>query len=63
MVETKQRKKATSIDFATKADLATLKSEVDKLDMDEFETIPTDLSKLSNVVDDVVKDTVYEDLI
>ena len=33
-----------------KADLASLKSEIDKLDIDELETIPVDLSKLSNVV-------------
>ena len=32
-----------------KADLASLKSEIDKLDIDELETIPVDLSKLSNV--------------
>ena len=32
-----------------KADLASLKSENDKLDIDELETIPVDLSKLSNV--------------
>ena len=33
-----------------KADLVSLKSKIDKLDIDELETIPVDLSKLSNVV-------------
>ena len=51
-------KRATSVDtsdFAEKGDLASLKSEVDKLDIDDLETFVTDLNKLSNVVDDVVK--------
>ena len=35
---------------------ATLKTEVDKLDIDKLVPVPTDLSKLSNVVEnDVVK--------
>ena len=46
--------------FALKANLANLKSEVDKLDVDKLEPIPTDLSKLSDVVkNDVVKKTDY----
>ena len=36
--------------FALKANLANLESEVDKLDVDKLKPIPTDLSKLSNVV-------------
>ena len=37
-----------------------LKSEVDKIDVDKFKTVPTDLSKLSNVVkNNVVKKTDY----
>ena len=42
--------------FALKTDLASLKTEVDKLDIDKLVLIPADLSKLSNVLkNDVVK--------
>ena len=41
---------------ATKADLASLKTKVDKLDTDKLVPVPNDLAKLSNVVkNDVVK--------
>ena len=46
-------KKITQVDtssFASKTSLASLKSEVDKLDIDKLVTVPVDLSKLSNVV-------------
>ena len=44
--------------FALKTNLATLKTEVDKLDIDKLKPIPDDLSKLSNIVkNDVVKKT------
>ena len=47
--------------FALKTNLANLKTEVDKLDIDKLATIPVDLSKPSNVVkNDVVKKTVYD---
>ena len=36
--------------FAQKTNLANLKTEVDKLDIDNLVTLPVDLSKLSNVV-------------
>ena len=36
--------------FALKTNLANLKSEVDKLDIDKLKPVPTDLSKLKNVV-------------
>ena len=50
--------------FALKANLASLKTEVDKLDIDKLVPVPTDLSKLSNVVkNDVVKKTVYDKLV
>ena len=43
--------------FALKTNLANLKTEVDKLDIDKLVHIPADLSKLSNVVkNDVVND-------
>ena len=42
--------------FALKTDLANLKTEVDKLNINKLVPVPTDLSKLSNVVkNDVVK--------
>ena len=40
--------------FALKTSLASLKTKVDKLDIDKFVPIPVDLSKLSNVVKNVV---------
>ena len=46
--------------FVLKTNLAALKTEVDKLDIDKLVPAPTDLSKLSNVVkNNVVKKTVY----
>ena len=46
--------------FALKTYLANLKTEVDKLDVDKLVPVPTDLSKLSNVVkNDVVKKADY----
>ena len=36
--------------FALKTNLANLKSEVDKLDIDKLKPVTTDLSKLSNAV-------------
>ena len=35
--------------FASKTNLAALKTEVDKIDVDKLKTTPTDLAKLSNV--------------
>ena len=50
--------------FALKTNLASLKSEVDKLDIDKLVPVPVDLSKLSDVVkNDVVKKTVYDKLV
>ena len=36
--------------YATKTNLASLKTEVDKIDTDKLKTVPADLAKLSNVV-------------
>ena len=50
--------------FALKTNLANLKTEVDKLDIDKLVPVPTDLSKLSNVVkNDVIKKTEYDKLV
>ena len=49
----------TSI-FAFKTNLANLKTEVDRLEIDKLVLVPVDLSKLSDVVkNDVVKKDVY----
>ena len=46
--------------FASKTNLAALKTEEDKIDADELKTRPADLAKLTNAVeDDVVKKTDY----
>ena len=50
--------------FALKANLCSLKTEVDKLDIEKLVPIPADLSKLSNVVkNDFVPKTVYNKLV
>ena len=50
--------------FASKTNLASLKTEVDKLDIDKLTPVPNDLAKLSNVVkNDVVKKTEYDKLV
>ena len=44
--------------FASKTNLAALKTEVDKIDVDKLKTVPDDLAKLSNVVkNEAVKKT------
>ena len=49
--------------FAIKTNLASLKTEVDKLDIDKLAPAPVDLSKLRDVVkNDIVKKAVYEKL-
>ena len=46
--------------FAIKTNLATLKTEVDKIDTDKLKTAPADLAKLTNAIEnDVVKKTDY----
>ena len=50
--------------FTLKSNLAGLKTEIDKLDIDKLVLVPFDLSKLSNVVkNDVVKKTIYDKLV
>ena len=54
---------ADTSSFALKTNLASLKIEVDKLDIDKLVPIPVDLSKLSDIVKTVVKKTVYNKLV
>ena len=50
--------------FALKSNLASLKTEVDKIDADKLKTVPVDLAKLSNVVkNDVIKKSEYNKLV
>ena len=50
--------------FALKSNSASLKTEVDTLDIDKLVPFPVDLSKLSDVAkNDVVKKTVYDKLV
>ena len=47
-------KNITHIDvssFASKTNLAALKTEVDKIDTDKLKTVPVDLAKLTNAVE------------
>ena len=57
-------KNVTHVDvgsFASKTNLASLKTEVYKLDVDKLVPVPNDLAKLSNVVkNDVAKKTEYK---
>ena len=59
-------KNFTNVDtwsFALKTNLTSLKTEVDKLDIEKLPPVPVDLSKLNNVVkNDVVKKAVYDKL-
>ena len=46
--------------FASKTNLAALKTEVDKIDADKLRTAPPDMAKLTNAIEnDVVKKTDY----
>ena len=60
-------KNVTHVDtssFALKTNLARLKTEVDKLDIEKLAPVPFDLSKLSHVVkNDIVKKAEYDKLI
>ena len=50
--------------YALKSNLASLKTAVDKLDIDKLTPVPGDLANLSNVVkNDVVKKTDYDKLV
>ena len=50
--------------FALKTNLASLNTEVNKLDTDKLVPVPVNLSKLSDVVkNDVVKKTTYDKLV
>ena len=60
-------KNITHVDFsssASKANIASLKTKVDKSDIDKLTRIPNDLAKLRNVVkNEVVKKVEYSELV
>ena len=50
--------------FASKANLANLKTEVNKLDIGKLKTVPANLSKLSNAIkNEVITKTEYNKLV
>ena len=62
--DTKKISHVDTSSFTLKTNLANLKGEVDKLDIDKLRPVPVDLSKLSDVVkNDVVKKDVYNKLV
>ena len=66
-VKKTELKNGTGVDtskLAAKSDLPSLKAEDDKIDVKKWKTVPVDLSKISNVVNnDVVRKTVYNKLV
>ena len=62
--DTKNISHVDTSSFTLKTNFASLKTEVDKSDIDKFVPVPVDLSKLSDVVkNSVVKKTVYDRLV
>ena len=59
--------KAAGVDTSklpAKSDLANLKAEIYKIDVDKLKTVPDDLSKPSNLVNNkVANKTVYDELV
>ena len=59
--DTKNISYVDTSNFALKTNLASLKTEVNKIDIDKLVPVPVDLYKLSDVVkNDVVKKIVYD---
>ena len=52
--DVKNVRRIETSDFAKKIDLARLKSEVDKLEVDKLKPVPIDLSKLCDELNKVV---------
>ena len=60
----KHESRVDACSFALKLNLASLKTEVDKIDVHKLKAVPVDLAKLSNVLKtDVVKKTEYDKLV
>ena len=55
---------ANTFNLAAREDLSSLKARVDKLDVNKLKTVPADLSRISNAVDNIlVKNAVYDKLV
>ena len=64
LIKKKEAIRINTSNFAKKVDLASLKSDVENLDVEKLKTVLVDLSKLSDVVKyEVVKKTVYNELV
>ena len=62
--DTKNISHVDTSSFALKSNLANLKTEVDKSDINKLVKVPVDSSKLSNAIkNDVVKKAVFDELI
>ena len=62
--DTKNISHVDTSSFALKSNIVSLKTEIDKLDIDKLVPVHVGLSKLSNVVkDDAVKKAVYDKLV
>ena len=59
----KQETGVDTLKVAKTVDLTGFKSEIDKLDIEKLETTPADLSTLSDVKNEVVKETVNDELL
>ena len=56
--------KATGVNTSDKeTHLSSLKLDVDKLDIDKLKTVPVNLSKLGNVINNVIEETEYNKLV
>ena len=56
--------KATSVNTSNKeTHLSSLKLDVEKLDIDKLKAVPVNLSKLGNVINNVIEETEYNKLV
>ena len=49
--------------LGSKTDMASLKTEVDNIAVDKLKNVPVDWSELGNVVDNILKEIVYDNLL
>ena len=49
--------------LGSKTDMANLKTEVDNIAVNKLKNVPVDWSELGNVVDNILKEIVYDNLL
>ena len=49
--------------LGSKTDMASLKTEVDNIAVNKLKNVPVDWSELGNVVDNILKEIVYDNLL